>query len=257
MNPFTKSIPALRSFCIYCAVGIATVYLFQTCWFVAWMVIDERRRDSARNAFLPCIVHSNSSPSKGAHGWLDRLEAALEKIPQVYGTLLCKGPVQVSIVVLTAALFALSLYGNYLLEQEFDPWKFLSPEAPILGWKRLLEAAFPENGEKVLLIFEGNGTGPMDLTSIDRLTRSLQNQTDIVTKFSSWYLDLDDYNTRYFSSAVNDNSSSLLSLGWPEVARKLERFLFSVKGARHKYLFDLDGDLHCGGPMPGVRVRRS
>ena len=34
-------LPALKSFCIYCGVGILLVYFLQATWFVAWMAIDQ------------------------------------------------------------------------------------------------------------------------------------------------------------------------------------------------------------------------
>jgi len=38
------SLPALRYFCIYAAVGILFDFLYQITWFVAWLTIDEWRR---------------------------------------------------------------------------------------------------------------------------------------------------------------------------------------------------------------------
>jgi hypothetical protein len=34
--------------------------MFQANWFVAWMVLDQRRKESNRNAFCPCKKHDKS-----------------------------------------------------------------------------------------------------------------------------------------------------------------------------------------------------
>ena len=52
--------PGLQSFCVCTAVGLATIYLLQLSWFTAWLVLDERRREAARNSLLPCLVHRQS-----------------------------------------------------------------------------------------------------------------------------------------------------------------------------------------------------
>jgi len=40
------------------------VYLFQANWFVAWMVIDERRKEARRNAFCPCVILKKEDSEK-------------------------------------------------------------------------------------------------------------------------------------------------------------------------------------------------
>ena len=38
---------------------------FQANWFVAWMVLDQRRKESNRNAFCCCVKHKrNETPDK-------------------------------------------------------------------------------------------------------------------------------------------------------------------------------------------------
>ena len=52
--------PALQSFCLYCAVGIFLVYIFQATFFTAFLALDLRRIRANRNSFLPCIKHKKS-----------------------------------------------------------------------------------------------------------------------------------------------------------------------------------------------------
>ena len=48
-------LPALQSFCVYCAVGIAAIYIYQATIFFASMSIDQRRIENRRNGMFPCI----------------------------------------------------------------------------------------------------------------------------------------------------------------------------------------------------------
>ena len=57
---FKKDLPALQSFCLYCAVGIFLVYIFQATFFTAFLALDLRRIRANRNSFLPCIKHKKS-----------------------------------------------------------------------------------------------------------------------------------------------------------------------------------------------------
>ncbi len=50
-------LPAVRSFCVTCAVALASVFLLQLSWFVAWFTLDQRRVEARRNGIVPCVVH--------------------------------------------------------------------------------------------------------------------------------------------------------------------------------------------------------
>ena len=61
---FLKDLPALQSFCLYCAVGIFLVYILQATFFTAFLALDLRRIRANRNSFLPCIKHKKSENSE-------------------------------------------------------------------------------------------------------------------------------------------------------------------------------------------------
>lgn len=44
-SPLPQVLPALRSFCIYAAVGVLTLYAFQATFFVAWFTYDQQRME--------------------------------------------------------------------------------------------------------------------------------------------------------------------------------------------------------------------
>jgi Niemann-Pick C1 protein len=57
MYIFKQLLPGLKSFCIYAAVGIVAVFIFQVTLFVACLAIDQKRLEERRNAFFYCIQY--------------------------------------------------------------------------------------------------------------------------------------------------------------------------------------------------------
>ena len=55
--------PALRSFCLYAALGILFLFLMQSTFFVAWLTIDQRRQDATRDACCIWIKYYNFEPN--------------------------------------------------------------------------------------------------------------------------------------------------------------------------------------------------
>merc|ERR1719238_730647 len=50
-------LPALRSFCLYCAFGVLIVYILQSVLFTAFLALDIQRIRDNRNGFLFCYAH--------------------------------------------------------------------------------------------------------------------------------------------------------------------------------------------------------
>lgn len=48
----------MQSFCIYAAICILMTYIFVVTFFVAIFALDERRIEQKRNAFVPCVIHT-------------------------------------------------------------------------------------------------------------------------------------------------------------------------------------------------------
>jgi len=161
--------------------------------FVAWLVIDERRKQAKKNAFLPFISHKEENVSatykidNANGGDLECKQVAKEnasscqcecdetrsatKLPKKscfkkrksafnyilikYGEMLSNIGTQLIIAAFTVFLLAVSIYGNINLKEDFDPYIFLPPNSSINTWMKLHESAFPSKGELVTIFFEG------------------------------------------------------------------------------------------------------
>ena len=51
----TTVIPALRSFCLFCSIGILAIFIYTLTFFTACMVLDQRRIDERRDG---CLVRA-------------------------------------------------------------------------------------------------------------------------------------------------------------------------------------------------------
>lgn len=57
--------PVLRSFCIYCSIGIFFLFLMQSTLFPACLTLNQRRIEARRDALVPCIQYSTDyEPNK-------------------------------------------------------------------------------------------------------------------------------------------------------------------------------------------------
>lgn len=154
-------------------------------------MIDERRKQAKRNAFLPFISHKKENAiSKYKIASTEVLECeqpgkenlssckcdcdevrsaskvsekscfktkktAFNYILIKYGEILSNFGTQLIIAAFTVLLLALSIYGNIHLKEDFDPYIFLPPNSSINTWMKLHESAFPSKGEQVAIFFEG------------------------------------------------------------------------------------------------------
>ena len=189
--------PALQSFCIFCSVGLIVVYILQATWFVAWFSLDQRRIEEKRDGSLPCFKHKNFRPN--AFSQKNILQTIFTAIAKVIVT----GSMKVMIIVMTLVILGISLWGNVLLRQEFNPIWFLPSESYLAQWHRYNELYFPSQGEQVNLFME-NLDLPSEFDKLELIHNELADQSDIINSLDSWYLDFKKYMNDHYDAGLND-----------------------------------------------------
>jgi Niemann-Pick C1 protein len=91
----STAIPALRSFCIYAAVGILFVFFYMITFFFGWFYLDQRRIESERNFVLCCYRHQKFTPNVCSQKSLQKL--MFEKL----ANLLVKWPAKLVVIIFT------------------------------------------------------------------------------------------------------------------------------------------------------------
>ena len=78
-----------------------------------------------------------------------------EQIFTCYGTLLMKKPAKAVVLLATLTLTGFGIWGNILMEQEFDPSWFLTPDSYLYNWTAMNRKYFPNVGDRVTVWFSG------------------------------------------------------------------------------------------------------
>jgi len=235
----TTVLPALRSFCLWCGVGIIAVYFFQATLFAAFLSLDCRRLQGNRNGLCPCYVHKDVPENvKGSGSELSIFQRVFQHVAR-----LMFGTVGMVVVMLTCAgVLAGGIYGLTELQQEFDPIWFLPPTSDISMWFSANEEYFPVAGEQVT-IYITEIDWEQDLDKVGELVDKLRAATDIIDKVDDWYSDIVAAET---SECMNYTSTfnSLLTC-----------FLFSTtKGfaSQGDFMFVDNAPLNCSAPAPEI-----
>lgn len=236
----TTVLPALRSFCLYAAVGIASIFFFQATFFVACLSIDQRRLEDHRHGLLWCWKLRNWTPSR-----CSQRDLCQSFFTDVYSKFLCLLPVKVLVLVVTAVLFSVSGWGLSNLRQEFDPIWFLPQDSYLYQFFIKQRYYYPSSGEQGSIYF-GNISLLSELSRIEELTQRLE-KSEFILEVDSWY----DKYKRYWKKQgyqVPDPEQTE-----EEFLDQLSQFLYSSSGSAYRNRnFRFSSDLNCTEKAPIV-----
>lgn len=233
----TTVLPALRSFCLYASVGILTVYVMQSTFFLSWLVKDERRLQANKNGLVWCVTH---------HDWSPRSCSQRDLLPatfRLWGRLLLSTPCRVLVVFFSGGLLASSVWASTNLHQEFDPTWFIPTSSYLHDTLRATSLHFPEVGEQGYIYF-ANVSLPEDLPELNRLADALV-ESRVVTEVNAWFTTLMDY-------MAMQSKFENTTLTYAVLQDTLSLFLQSSSGASYRQDFAIDGALDCRRPAPPI-----
>ena len=178
----TTVLPALRSFCLWCSVGIIIVYFFQATLFTALISLDCRRLAGNRNGLCPCYVHKRYTEKN-----LNVREFSFaQKGFSVVSKFILSIPGTIVTLAVTFALLGVGIWGMTELKQEFDPVWFLPPKSDIFKWFEKNDELFPKAGVEVTVyITEINWD--KDFDKVGLLIEDLNKENDIIARVDDWY----------------------------------------------------------------------
>merc|ERR1719278_571900 len=147
--------PGLQSFCVCTAIALGCIYILQVSWFVAWLVLDEKRIQAGRDGVFPCIIHKNFQASECSRK--DRGEIFVKR----YVKLLSYKSYKILVISLTLIFVGCGIWGSVLIRQKFEPELLLPADSYMRQWKDLHDDSYPENGWSAEVY-----TGPVNYTQI-------------------------------------------------------------------------------------------
>ena len=166
--------PGLASFCVTVALCLGSVYLMMVTWFVAWLVLDERRVEKKRNGLIPCITHQSYQPT-AKYG-----EKITNKVLDIYTTLLTSTVLRMIVIGCCIIFLGFGIYGWISIEQVFHVLKMLPSDSYLTKYRNIYEKEYPHDGW-VIDVYSGE-IKANQLENINQLVDGL-NELQIETTF--------------------------------------------------------------------------
>ena len=119
----SSHLPAFSSFCCYAAIGIIAVFVSISSFFLAWLILDQKRIEDKRDALICCLKKND--------GWIPNecsQRGFQELIFQKYSTYSNNRPFKILALIVTACMFVTSCIGVAMLESNFDVVRWLPRE---------------------------------------------------------------------------------------------------------------------------------
>ncbi|XP_045128749.1 protein patched homolog 2-like [Portunus trituberculatus] len=223
-------LPALQSFCIYCAVGIIALYVFQATFFVAWFTLDQTRMEKHRNGLLWCYTHKHWTPNACSQKDLCQMFFS-----EIYSKYLLMKPVKVLVLAVTAAVLGTCIWGVTNLRQEFNPVWFIPESSYLYQFISKVQYYYPESGEKGL-VYLGNLDYAAELPSISLLEDKMR-KSQYISSVDSWY----DGLVSYTLDTTGENITGM-AVNASFFEEMLTGFLFSGEGGRFQQYFKFEND---------------
>ncbi|XP_060075668.1 NPC intracellular cholesterol transporter 1-like, partial [Ylistrum balloti] len=121
----TTVLPALRSFCVFCCLGIFALFLLAATFYVGCIALSAKRRDDDRNACICCYRH-NAYYQPNECSKTELFVAAMKKF---YAPNLMRLPVKIAAMVVTAIFLGFGIWGFVELKQENNSIWFIPTDS--------------------------------------------------------------------------------------------------------------------------------
>lgn len=237
----TTVLPSLKSFCIFAAVCILMTYLYVVTFFVAVLVLDERRLANNRNGCFPCITHKENKLL-----WEPKLMSRF--IHFIYSKLILNRAGKTCIILIAVALSAFSTERVFQLKQRFDLMWFIPSQTQYYHYAMSHRRFYPDHGYEAG-VYLGPLNYTMELPKIVAMAERIQNQTNILTHISSWTDIFKEFVEEFYKIDISRDQ-----LTDAQFKFYISRFMFSSMGGPFQANFKFDKKLICGQPASNVKI---
>ncbi|CAG9462334.1 unnamed protein product [Pedinophyceae sp. YPF-701] len=154
------SLPALRNFNVYTAMGILGIYAFSCTFFLALLCLDERRRNASRADVLCCLTVQPrcccARPGEGDDGTgaIVRNKTTSYRVMARLGQFLAKPVTKGVVVVAFLAIIGVGISGVPQMQIEADVQDFVPPGSYLTGFVSTNEDLFTSVGVDFDVYFE-------------------------------------------------------------------------------------------------------
>ena len=239
--------PALQAFCVACSLGIAAIYLLQVTWFIAWLVLDEKRKQNEISC-LPrkceekctiqaCIPMPSDITKKIWPGFTSLLESKLYHL---------------IVLLISVTSLSIGVWGCFTIKQEINLSKFYPSDSYLRKWVDKFDHHF-NDWELGFSIYTGALQSKEDFTKLDNMTRTLQrwieNEQTLVS-MDNWWLQFTRHIDYYWN--ITDWKTLFDHSDGKDVQYYVSEFLYSPNGGKYISSLRFNETLSCNKPAPFV-----
>lgn len=146
----SSALPALGSFCAFASINIFFLWVLSATFFVACMVIDEKRQRDNRRDCLCCFSRKQDAEVEDTGS----KEGFISKYFRKYhAPAILSKPGKVCTLIFFSALFAFGMYGTIKLPVEDSTRNFIPADSYIKDYSEAADEYFPSSGESVYFTF--------------------------------------------------------------------------------------------------------
>lgn len=229
-----SSLPAIRWLCLYAFPTVAIDFIYQITFFIALVVLDERRiKNRRRDCLVCCVVKKESPPDETPENDGAPDVHIAERIMSWYADRLLRPWMKALVLAVFAALFASCFYGASLMKVAFDFTSVLPSDSYIISFQESLDkyAQIPAIGPFVYFR-NVDQSDPQILLQMESYVNDLV-EIDAISKppFQFWVRDFQTYlieNPELTWLTFNETLHMFLAL--PENKNFQDDFIFDAEG---------------------------
>ena len=136
----TSVLPALGNFCAYASLGIFAVFLQMISFFLAWLVLDQRRIDARRDGIFCYKKDANWTPN------ICSQKSFMDMVFRTYAEAIDSNAFKTFILLILCGFLGVACYGVSQLESNFDVVNWFHPDTSVAGYLRAKKEHFPSVG---------------------------------------------------------------------------------------------------------------
>ncbi|XP_075219371.1 patched domain-containing protein 3-like [Lycorma delicatula] len=242
----TTVLPALESFCYFASVGVFITFIYQSTFFLAFVVLDEQRLASSGNPFIPCLRCDDSQDLTNLKK--DNNVHSKGFLHFLFSKVILTIPGKILIILITIGMMCVGIEGVMNLKQKFDPKWFLPEDSYLVKFLNQREKWYPDMGQDAGIYF-GKLNYSSDLNNICALANHLQSEKSIISELDNWCDEFFHYVNFYYKRDVPNEI-----LSEQELRMFIGKYLFSPSGAKYNKNFRFADKLECGKLAPPITV---
>ena len=170
----SSTLPALASFCGYAAIAIFAVFVYMASFFLALLVIDQRRIDVRRDGCICCWKKSESwTPNECSQ------KSVMDLVFTSYAKALIKVPTKVIIFVITLGFLGASVYGVANIQSQFDFLDWFPQDSYLIKYFKEQRMYFPSGGIAGKVYIAEVPDLHLKLLKVNELVEAVGNVSDL------------------------------------------------------------------------------